>query len=129
MEMDLKSSFALVFLIGIAPFGHNSWPRYLMFIDEVLFTPKSSSLPNKRTLAARSNLPIPTVKKKLASGLVNGVMQAMPHINRRSRSNSFSKSSLSSQNLLDYKHAGIDVVGTRVRIKCLMMELIKRKGW
>nr|XP_043618217.1 ankyrin repeat domain-containing protein 50-like [Erigeron canadensis] len=74
---------------------------------------KSSSLPsNKRTLAARSNLPSPTVKKKLASGLVNGVMQAMPHSDRRSRSNSFSKSSLSSQNSLDNKHTGIDVVGT-----------------
>lgn len=71
-----------------------------------------SSLPNnKRTLAARSNLPSPTVKKKLASGLVNGVMQAMPHLNRGSRSNSFSKSSLSSHNSLDNKHTGSDVVG------------------
>lgn len=69
----------------------------------------SSSLPNnKRTLAARSNLPSPAVKKKLASGLVNGVMQAMPHLNRRSCSNTFSKSS-SSQNSLDNKHTGIDV--------------------
>ncbi|KAI3784654.1 hypothetical protein L1987_43757 [Smallanthus sonchifolius] len=73
----------------------------------------SSSLPNnKRTLAARSNLPSPTVKKKLASGLVNGVMQAMPHLTRGSRSQSFSKSSLSSENSLDNKHKGIDIVGS-----------------
>ncbi|MFS7970428.1 putative ankyrin repeat-containing domain-containing protein [Helianthus anomalus] len=73
----------------------------------------ASSLPNnKRTLAARSNLPSPTVKKKLASGLVNGVMQAMPHLTRGSRSHSFSKSSLSSDNSLDNKQKGIDVVGS-----------------
>ncbi|XP_023772982.1 uncharacterized protein LOC111921629 [Lactuca sativa] len=75
----------------------------------------TSLLNNKRTLAARSNLPSPTVKKKLASGFVNGVMQAMPHLNRGgSRSNSFSKSSLSSsQNSLDdHKGVGIDVVGS-----------------
>ncbi|KAL7608636.1 hypothetical protein Lser_V15G13299 [Lactuca serriola] len=58
---------------------------------------------NKRTLAARSNLPSPTAKKKLASGLVNGVMQAMPNVNRRSRSNSFSRSSASSH----ASHTGI----------------------
>ncbi|PWA38884.1 ankyrin repeat family protein [Artemisia annua] len=61
---------------------------------------------NKRTLAARSNPPSPTIaKKKLASGLVNGVMQAMPHINRRSRSDSFSRSSVSSHN----SHGSIDI--------------------
>ncbi|KAL4568245.1 hypothetical protein LXL04_023853 [Taraxacum kok-saghyz] len=48
---------------------------------------------NKRTLAARSNLPSPTAKKKHASGLVN----------RRSRSSSFSRSSASSYN----SHTGI----------------------
>lgn len=68
--------------------------------------PLSVSPPNnKRTLAARSNLPSPTAKKKLASGLVNGVMQAMPHVNRRSRSNSFSRSSVSSHN----SHTGIGI--------------------
>ncbi|PWA47750.1 ankyrin repeat-containing domain-containing protein [Artemisia annua] len=97
--------------------GGNEGPVLTRDLDEIPVPlrqrySKSSSLPNnKRTLAARSNLPSPTVKKKLASGLVNGVMQAMPHMNRRSRSNSFSKSSMSSQNSLDYKHAGIDVVG------------------
>ncbi|KAI3670110.1 hypothetical protein L6452_41752 [Arctium lappa] len=61
-----------------------------------------SSLPNnKRTLAARSNLVSPTVKKKVASGLVNGVMQAMPDLNQRSGSNS-----------LDNKEMGINVVGS-----------------
>ncbi|KAI3725956.1 hypothetical protein L1987_65752 [Smallanthus sonchifolius] len=74
---------------------------------------KPSSLPNnKRTLAARSNLPSPTVKKKLASGLVGGVMQAMPHLTRGSRSQSFSKSSLSSESSLDNKQKGIDMVGS-----------------
>ncbi|KAL6960465.1 hypothetical protein U1Q18_041017 [Sarracenia purpurea var. burkii] len=56
---------------------------------------KPSSLPNnKRTLSVRSNVPSPTAKKKFASGLVHGVMQAMPHlaVPRRSRSSSFSKS-------------------------------------
>lgn len=60
---------------------------------------------NKRTLAARSNLPSPIAKKKLASGLVNGVMQAMPHVNRRSSSNPFSRSSVSSH----YSHTGVDI--------------------
>ncbi|KAI7742123.1 hypothetical protein M8C21_026443 [Ambrosia artemisiifolia] len=65
---------------------------------------KTGSPPNnKRTLAARSNNTSPTAKKKLASGLVNGVMQAMP--NRRSRSNSFSRSSISSLN----SHTGVDI--------------------
>ncbi|KAK3023596.1 hypothetical protein RJ639_044056 [Escallonia herrerae] len=65
---------------------------------------KASSLPNnKRTLSVRSNVPSPMAKKKVASGLVDGVMQAMPHLNmpRRSRSSSFSKSSVSSQNSSD----------------------------
>ncbi|PSR87507.1 Ankyrin repeat-containing protein [Actinidia chinensis var. chinensis] len=60
---------------------------------------KPSSLPNnKRTLSVRSNLPSPTAKKRFASGLVQGVIQAMPHLSvpRRSRSSSFSKSSVSS---------------------------------
>nr|GEZ44614.1 serine/threonine-protein phosphatase 6 regulatory ankyrin repeat subunit C [Tanacetum cinerariifolium] len=62
---------------------------------------------NKRTLAARSNLPSPTIAKmKHASGLVNGVMQAMPHINRRSQSDSFSRLSVSSHN----SHASIDIL-------------------
>ncbi|XP_076881115.1 uncharacterized protein LOC143529152 [Bidens hawaiensis] len=62
---------------------------------------------NKRTLAARSNLASPTAKKKVASGLVNGVMQAMPRVNRRShsRSHSFSRSSVSSYN----SHTGVDI--------------------
>ncbi|KAL7232729.1 hypothetical protein ACSBR2_010688 [Camellia fascicularis] len=61
---------------------------------------KPSSLPNnKRTLSVRSNIPSPA-KKKFASGIVQGVMQAMPHlaVPRRSRSSSFSKSSVSSSN-------------------------------
>ncbi|KAL3526150.1 hypothetical protein ACH5RR_014522 [Cinchona calisaya] len=54
---------------------------------------RPSSLPNnKRTLSVRSNLPSPAAKKKLASGLVHGVMQAIPSVeaSRRSRSSSFS---------------------------------------
>ncbi|PSS30162.1 Serine/threonine-protein phosphatase 6 regulatory ankyrin repeat subunit A like [Actinidia chinensis var. chinensis] len=63
---------------------------------------KPSSLPNnKRTLSVRSNLPSPTAKKRFASGLVQGVIQAMPHLSvpRRSRSSSFSKSSVSSSSI------------------------------
>ncbi|CAI0456812.1 unnamed protein product [Linum tenue] len=69
------------------------------------FSTKPSSTPpptasNKRTLAVRSNQSSPTAKKKLASGaLVHGVVQALPQIavpGARSRSSSFSKSSLSS---------------------------------
>lgn len=70
---------------------------------------KPSSLPNhKRTLSASSNLPSPTAKKKFASGLVNGVMQAIPHLNlprRSSRASSFSISSLSSRSSLDKQKA------------------------
>nr|GME06962.1 ankyrin-1-like [Ipomoea batatas] len=58
---------------------------------------KPSSLPNnKRSLCVRSNLPSPTAKKRFASGLINGVMQAMNVPRRSSRSSSLSISSLSS---------------------------------
>ncbi|PHT57202.1 hypothetical protein CQW23_05688 [Capsicum baccatum] len=70
---------------------------------------KPSSLPNnKRTLSVRSNLPSPTAKKKLASGLVNGVMLAIPHVSVRRRSScssSFSISSVSSHTSLDQQKA------------------------
>ncbi|XP_071915281.1 uncharacterized protein [Coffea arabica] len=72
---------------------------------------RPSSLPNnKRTLSVRSNLPSPSAKKKLASGLVHGVMQGIPSVNvsRRSRSSSFSKSSFSSHSSLD-KQKGIQI--------------------
>ncbi|KAK9064736.1 hypothetical protein SSX86_016118 [Deinandra increscens subsp. villosa] len=52
---------------------------------------------NKRTLASRSNLPSPVAKKKHASGVVNR--------RSRSRSNSFSRSSVSSRNSL----TGVDI--------------------
>lgn len=72
---------------------------------------KPSSLPtHKRTLSASSNLPSPTAKKKFASGLVNGVMQAIPHLNlpRRSpRASSFSISSQSSRSSLDKQKATV----------------------
>jgi hypothetical protein len=78
---------------------------------------KPSTLPNhKRTLSVRSDQSSPSAKKRFASGLLHGVVQAMPHISvpRRSRSSSFSKSSLSSPNSLD-KQKGIlvedDVAG------------------
>ncbi|KAA8548196.1 hypothetical protein F0562_004543 [Nyssa sinensis] len=72
---------------------------------------KPSSLPNnKRTLSVRSNLPSPNAKKKFASGMMHGVMQAMPQLTvpRQSRSSSFSKSSISSPNSLD-KQKGVFV--------------------
>ncbi|KAG6656608.1 hypothetical protein I3843_04G032400 [Carya illinoinensis] len=61
------------------------------------FSKPSSPPNNKRTLAVRSNQSSPTAKKRIASGPVQGVMQAIPRISvpRRSRSSSFSKSSLS----------------------------------
>ncbi|KAF3444496.1 hypothetical protein FNV43_RR14188 [Rhamnella rubrinervis] len=70
---------------------------------------KPSSLPShKRTLSVRSNQSSPSAKKKFASGLRHGVMQAMPHITvpGRSRSSSFSKSSISSPTSLE-KQKGI----------------------
>lgn len=80
------------------------------------FSKPTSPPNNKRTLSVRSNQSSPSAKKRFASGLVNGVVQAMPHISvpRRSRSSSFSKSSLSSPNSLD-KQKGVlvedDVAG------------------
>ncbi|XP_022750497.1 serine/threonine-protein phosphatase 6 regulatory ankyrin repeat subunit B-like [Durio zibethinus] len=57
---------------------------------------KPSSLPNnKRTLSVRSNQSTPIAKKKHASGMMHGVMQALPQLTipGRSSSSSFSKSS------------------------------------
>lgn len=66
---------------------------------------QQTALPNnKRTLSVRSNLPSPTNRKKLASGIVHGVMQSVPHSSaqHRSPSDSFSKSSsFSSHNSFD----------------------------
>lgn len=71
---------------------------------------KPSSLPNnKRTLSVRSNQSSPTAKKRFATGIMHGVMHAMPQLTvpGRSRSSSFSKSSIaSSPNSLD-KQKGI----------------------
>lgn len=64
------------------------------------FSRPSSLHNNKRTLAVRSNLPSPSAKKKLASGLVHGIMQGIPSssstVSRRSNSSSLSLSSHSS---------------------------------
>ncbi|XP_023551029.1 serine/threonine-protein phosphatase 6 regulatory ankyrin repeat subunit C-like [Cucurbita pepo subsp. pepo] len=65
---------------------------------------KPLALPNnKRTLSVRSNQSSPSAKKKHATGLMRGVAQGMPHIviPHRSRSSSFSKSSLSSPGSVD----------------------------
>lgn len=77
----------------------------------------ASSIPNnKRTLSVRSNQSSPTAKKKLASGIMHGVVQGLPQITipGRSRSSSFSKSSISSPSSLD-KQKGVfiesDVAG------------------
>lgn len=81
---------------------------------------RPSSLPNnKRTLSVRSNLPSPSAKKKLASGLVHGVMQGIPSVNisRRSRSSSFSKSSFSSHSSLD-KQKGIQIENDMAGASC-----------
>lgn len=72
---------------------------------------KPTSLPNnKRTLSVRSNISSPSNRKKLASGLRDGVLQAVPNVNlpHRSRSSSFSKSPLSSPNSVNnYKQKGV----------------------
>lgn len=70
---------------------------------------RPSSLPNnKRSLSVRSHQSSPNAKKRFASGLVHGVMQSMPHakVSGRSRSSSFSKSSISSPRSID-KQKGI----------------------
>lgn len=74
------------------------------------FSKPSSPASNKRTLAVRSTQSSPNAKKKFASGIVQGVMQAMPHLTvpGRSRSSSFSKSSVSSPCSLE-KQKGIFV--------------------
>ncbi|KAF7819459.1 ankyrin repeat domain-containing protein 50 [Senna tora] len=68
------------------------------------------SLPNnKRTLSVRSHQSSPNAKKKFASGVVHGVMQAVPQVKKvsgRSRSSSFSKSSISSPRSWD-KQKGV----------------------
>ncbi|XP_062105522.1 uncharacterized protein LOC133817130 [Humulus lupulus] len=70
--------------------------------------PSSPTTSNKRALSVRSNQSSPSAKKKLASGIRHGVMQAVPQITgpHRSRSSSFSKSSISSPTSLD-KQKGI----------------------
>ncbi|XP_057982770.1 uncharacterized protein LOC131167825 [Malania oleifera] len=72
------------------------------------FSKPSALSSNKRTLSVRSNQPSPIAKKRFASGLMRGVVQAMPHLTipRRSPSSSFSKSSFSSPNSLD-KQKGV----------------------
>ncbi|KAG6424788.1 hypothetical protein SASPL_115208 [Salvia splendens] len=65
------------------------------------FSKAPSSTSNKRTLSVRSSQPSPTAKKRLASGVMHGVMQAIPRGAHRSRSSSFSKISFSSQGSLE----------------------------
>ncbi|KAL1812240.1 hypothetical protein ACET3Z_022305 [Daucus carota] len=82
---------------------------------------KPSSLPNhKRALSVRSNAPSPTAKKKFASGLVHGVMQAMPHFNatRRTRSCSFSKSPATSSPYYWDKQKGLYVENEIAEASC-----------
>lgn len=71
---------------------------------------RPSSIPNnKRTLSVRSHQSSPNAKKRFAS-LVHGVMQSLPQgkvsVSGRSRSSSFSKSSISSPRSID-KQKGI----------------------
>lgn len=80
------------------------------------FTKPPSPSSNKRTLSVRSNQSSPIARKKFASGLMHGVLHAMPQITShgRSRSSSFSKSSVASPSSVD-KQKGIfaetDVAG------------------
>ncbi|KAK7271136.1 hypothetical protein RJT34_26784 [Clitoria ternatea] len=72
------------------------------------FSRPSSHPNNKRALSVRSHQSSPNAKKRFASGLVHGVMQSIPHakVSGRSRSSSFSKSSISSPRSID-KQKGI----------------------
>ncbi|KAH6792205.1 Ankyrin repeat family protein [Perilla frutescens var. hirtella] len=83
--------------------------------------PLHSSLPNnKRALSVRSNQPSPTAKKKLASGVMHGVMQAIPNLpagSHRSRSSSFSKLSFSSHSSLDTQK-GIQIENEAAKASC-----------
>ncbi|KAK6155262.1 hypothetical protein DH2020_009510 [Rehmannia glutinosa] len=81
---------------------------------------KPSSLPNnKRALSVRSNVPSPTAKKKLASGMMHGVMQAIPNfaVPHRSRSSSFSKLSVSSHSSLDTQK-GVQIENEIAKASC-----------
>lgn len=74
------------------------WPktksiRLSKLVEEVPVPLRQRFSKHKRV---RSNQPSPTAKKKLASGVMHGVMQAVP-VSHRSRSSSFSKMSFSSQ--------------------------------
>uniref|UniRef100_A0A1D1XZR9 Putative ankyrin repeat protein RF_0381 n=1 Tax=Anthurium amnicola TaxID=1678845 RepID=A0A1D1XZR9_9ARAE len=62
------------------------------------FSKPTSLQNNKRTLSVRNSMPSPSTKKKFATGLMHGVIQAMPHLARSTRSPSTSLlgSSLSS---------------------------------
>lgn len=71
------------------------------------FSRPSSPPNNKRTLSVRSHQSSPNAKKRFASGLVHGVMQSMQvKVSGRSRSSSFSKSSISSPRSID-KQKGV----------------------
>ncbi|XP_058102184.1 uncharacterized protein LOC131246265 [Magnolia sinica] len=70
---------------------------------------RPTALPNsKRTLSVRTSLPSPSTKKKFAAGLMQGVIQAMPHLAfpSHSPSTSFSRSPMSSPTTLD-KQKGV----------------------
>ncbi|KAL5997355.1 hypothetical protein ACLOJK_008285 [Asimina triloba] len=69
---------------------------------------RASALPNsKRTLAVRSSLPSPSTKKKFATGLMHGVIQAMPHLAVPSRTpTAFSRSPALSPAVLE-KQKGV----------------------
>ncbi|KAL7140636.1 hypothetical protein ABFS83_08G002000 [Erythranthe nasuta] len=76
---------------------------------------------NKRALSARSNLESPMAKKKLASGVTQGVMEAVPnltvpHHHGRSRSSSMSKLSFSSQSSLDTQK-GVQIENEMAKIE------------
>ncbi|OWM74027.1 hypothetical protein CDL15_Pgr022298 [Punica granatum] len=64
------------------------------------FSKPSYALPShKRTLSVRSDISSPTNRKKLATGIRQGVIESLPHLNlprRRTPSSSFSRSSVSS---------------------------------
>ncbi|XP_043723915.1 ankyrin-2-like [Telopea speciosissima] len=87
---------------------------------------KPSSLPNnKRALSVRSNLPSPSRKKKLAVGLIHGVVQAIPQLSvpTRSSTSSFSNSPIPSPTSLD-KQKGVHTGNESADPSCSKQSLI-----
>ncbi|KAJ4959764.1 hypothetical protein NE237_019674 [Protea cynaroides] len=94
---------------------------------------RPSSLPNnKRALSDRSSHTSPSSKKKFAVGLINGVIQAMPHlaVPTRSSTSSFSNSPIPSPASLDKQkgmHIGNESADPSCSVGVSQKQSIRRK--